>query len=89
MAEGLQDNRFIAPENIQQILNKTPKFSTRETDIYALGIVFWQLASGQEPRRATKKVLCAIEREPIPEDCPEEFKKLIIEDKEGNAVLKV
>ena len=43
---GLQDKKFIAPENIDN-----PNFSSKATDIYALGLVFWQLATGKIPRR--------------------------------------
>jgi serine/threonine protein kinase len=44
VAMGLQDKRFIAPE---QVDNQT--LSTKPTDVYALGLVFWQLVTGQEP----------------------------------------
>jgi len=38
--QGLQDQRFIATENTDMGCSK----SNKETDIYALGLVFWQLA---------------------------------------------
>jgi serine/threonine-protein kinase len=66
--EGLQDKRFIAPENIDN-----PTLSSKETDVYALGIVFWQLATDKEPRKLSEFASLDkwqkgehIEREPIP-----------------------
>jgi tetratricopeptide (TPR) repeat protein/serine/threonine protein kinase len=83
VAEGFHDFRFIAPENIG---NKT--LSSKATDIYALGLVFWQVASRKEPR-GLKQFLAFgpsswvtganIEREPIPQDCPASFKQLILD----------
>ncbi len=76
--KGFQDQRFIAPE----ILHK-PGSDTTASDIYALGLVFWQLASGQEPRRPKSRQellqwMQSGEREPIPADCPAEFRALIL-----------
>jgi len=78
--QGKQDKRFIAPENVDN-----PSLSTQATDVYALGLVFWQIATrGEEPRTLfdidfiewNKGNL--IEREPIPKNCPESFKELIL-----------
>ena len=79
---GLQDKKFIAPENIDN-----PNLSTKATDIYALGLVFWQLATGKIPRRLQtlsepeKKAWLTGQgiREPIPDNCPEGFKALILQ----------
>jgi ankyrin repeat protein/serine/threonine protein kinase len=77
---GLQDKRFIAPESAR---NKT--ISSKATDIYALGLVFWQLASAQEPRYPNELSDYYgwmngdhTDREDVPEDCPESFKQLIL-----------
>jgi serine/threonine protein kinase len=91
--EGVQDQRFIAPENIDK--NMKNCISNKATDIYALGLVFWQLAcSGcQAPKHPDlmgdrdiyywKKGYHGnrnvYERETIPEDCPSAFKKLILD----------
>ena len=81
VAQGLQDKKFIAPENL-----KNPNFSSKETDVYALGLVFWQLVTGQVPRRLNTLSLAEYQawqtgkglREPIPFDCPESFRQLIL-----------
>jgi len=77
---GLQDKRFIAPENMN---NQT--VSTKATDIYALGLVFWQIVTGSEPAKLSEfsyryewREGKHIQREIIPKDCPESFKQLII-----------
>lgn len=78
---GLQDRKFIAPETIAN-----PNISNKKTDVYALGFVFWQLATGKVPRRlqmlseAEKQAWIAGQsvRESIPSDCPEVFKNLIL-----------
>ncbi len=89
VAEGLQDLNFIAPEQVE---NRT--LSTAATDIYALGIVFWQIVTGKKPRNILIKnessdtvafddtILTEMrkgERESIPVQCPAEFKKLILD----------
>jgi WD40 repeat protein/serine/threonine protein kinase len=75
--KGFQDQRFIAPEVL-----KKPGSDTTASDIYALGLVFWQLVSGQEPRFRNRQELLqwmqSGEREPIPSDCPDEFRELIL-----------
>jgi len=77
--DGLQDKRFIAPENVD---NQT--LSSKATDIYALGLVFWQIVTGKEPKNPYKygsylgKLINNIERETIPDDCPQSFKELIL-----------
>jgi len=77
--KGLQDKRFIAPENLN---NQT--LSTKETDIYALGLVYWQIATGKEPTNFTQFTYkwakgVNIERESIPEGCPKSWEKLILD----------
>uniref|UniRef100_A0A6B2KYF0 Protein kinase domain-containing protein n=1 Tax=Arcella intermedia TaxID=1963864 RepID=A0A6B2KYF0_9EUKA len=81
--QGLQDQRFIAPENVSQ-----PRLSNQATDIYALGLVFWQIISGgvpQLPRSLGAGFLSAwsdgsiVERESIPSDCPLSYHKLIMD----------
>ena len=71
------DRRFMAPE----IINGTTS-STKYTDIYALGLVFWQLmVNGQNPNRLSKKDLCNTEPwlpETIPQNCPIHFKNIIL-----------
>jgi serine/threonine protein kinase len=80
---GLHDKRFIAPEHIGN-----PTLSSKATDVYALGLVFWQIVTGKEPYKL--EVLGSyhnykwkkgrlVEREVIPEDCPESFKELILD----------
>jgi len=82
--KGLQDKRFIAPENM-----KNPTLSSQATDIYALGLVFWQIAAGKKdkkkpvPRSFKEGGFHGDEdqwavREPLPNDCPEAFKQLIL-----------
>jgi len=75
VTKGLQDKRFIAPENIQS------NYCSKKTDIYALGLVFWQISSCSMSNYLKADKYHAwingnlIEREPIPLDCPESFKK--------------
>jgi len=38
---GLQDQRFISPENLEN-----PTLSSQFTDIFAIGLIFWQMMSG-------------------------------------------
>jgi len=71
---GSQDIRFIAPERMGHHTVSSPK-----TDIYALGLVLWQLATGKIPREPTRKIFAEAEREPIPEDCPSEIRQLILD----------
>ena len=83
VSTGLQDQRFIAPENLDN-----PALSTPATDMYALGLVFWQIVTGKAPRHPknisndekaqwkTGKV--GYEREVIPSDCLPEFRALIL-----------
>jgi len=44
--KGFQDTRFIAPEN-----RNDPTISSKETDIYALGLVLWQIAAGKKDKK--------------------------------------
>jgi serine/threonine protein kinase len=80
VGEGLQDKRFIAPETVN-----SPTLSSKETDVYALGLVFWQLASKEEPRRLPLDEYESWSkgnhdsREPIPIDCPKSLKKIIFD----------
>jgi len=86
--KGFQDNRFIAPEN-----RYDPTLSSKATDIFAFGLVLWQIAAGKKdiptplPRRINDESETEIfngyddnqwiNRESIPSDCPELFKTLI------------
>ena len=79
--KGLQDQRFIAPE-----VEQDPTLSTKATDIYALGLVFWQIATGREPQRIDNlssyrqdNWRTGKEREAIPADCPEGMKQLMLD----------
>jgi len=89
VAKGMHDLHFIAPENFTvegQPDNR--KISTKATDIYALGLVFWQIASkGEIPRKERELSFeertylyegQQIEKERIPDDCPNAFKRLIL-----------
>jgi tetratricopeptide (TPR) repeat protein/tRNA A-37 threonylcarbamoyl transferase component Bud32 len=81
--QGLQDSRFIAPENVG---GGRSRHSSKATDIYALGVVFWQMVSSgdlpstwedvaaQDPTYAAIK---AGERMPIPGGCPAPLRQLI------------
>ena len=81
--QGLQDSRFIAPENVG---GERSRHSSKATDIYALGVVFWQMISrgelpstwedvaAQDPTYAAIK---AGERMPIPGGCPAPLRQLI------------
>ena len=82
--QGLQDKSFIAPENLGK---GKDRLSSKATDIYALGLVFWQMVSGGEQPLSWEQMhdqdpnLSAVragERMPIPADCPPQFKKLIL-----------
>jgi len=70
---GEQDTRFIAPEQLGHHAISNPK-----TDVYALGLVFWQLVTGQAPRRPTREIFELPERETIPQDCLLEIRQLIL-----------
>ena len=83
VGQGLQDGDFIAPENIG---GDRSRHSSRATDIYALGLVFWQMVSHGERPSSWEQVhredpgfdkIRAGERMPIPADCPPAFRKLI------------
>jgi len=55
---------------------------TLESDIYSLGVVFWEISSGEIPFSNLdvafiKKKVLKNERPPIPEDCPSNFSELI------------
>jgi serine/threonine protein kinase len=81
--KGLQDKHFIAPEN-----KKNPTLSSQATDIYAMGLVFWQIAASQQGAKSPIPHIITeipfndtdeyVDHEPIPKDCPEPFKKLIV-----------
>jgi hypothetical protein len=85
VGQGLQDKSFIAPENLGSDLKA--RMSSKATDIYALGLVFWQMVSGgaqpmpwhemheQDPGLTAVR---AGERMPIPADCPPQIRKLIL-----------
>ena len=83
VAMGAQDKRFIAPENVS---NET--VSSKATDVYALGLVLWQLVTGSEPKNLGKENYLRylgqwqagnrVEREKIPDDCPEGIKQVIL-----------
>jgi WD40 repeat protein/serine/threonine protein kinase len=88
VAMGLQDKRFIAPEQVN-----SPTLITKATDVYALGLVLWQIASGKEPNNPLERnhyrnrLLNVynlsnsniVGRETIPDECPESFKQLILD----------
>ena len=83
VGQGLQDGDFIAPENIGGDRNR---HSSKATDIYALGLVFWQMVSHGERPSSWEQVhkedpgfstIRAGERMPLPADCPPAFRKLI------------
>jgi len=89
VAKGMHDLHFIAPENFTvegQPDNR--RISTKATDIYALGLVFWQIASkGEIPRKERELSFeertylyegQQIEKERIPDDCPKAFRRLIL-----------
>ena len=84
VATGFQDKRFIAPENVR---NET--VSSKATDVYALGLVLWQLVTSQEPKNLGRENYLhyqnqwqagnRVEREAIPDNCPKGIKQLILE----------
>jgi len=64
--------------------NQTP--STKATDIYALGLVYWQILTRKEPTKLNefnyvyKWVKGAyLQRERIPDNCPPSWNQLILE----------
>jgi WD40 repeat protein/ankyrin repeat protein/serine/threonine protein kinase len=92
VAIGLHDFRFIAPENKdisdknKDEINRT--LSNKATDVYALGLLLWEITSGKEVRGFNQfswdeykswATGTSIEREPIPQNCPAKFKELILE----------
>ena len=55
---------------------------TEASDVYALSIVYWELATGSEPYEdadepTIRSFVTAGERLPVPDDIPQEFAKLI------------
>jgi serine/threonine protein kinase len=95
--KGLQDQRFISPEKLKQkiiLLKKGMSESegnlipdTPAMDIYALGLVFWEMLTGKNPRHYSEmsktdlenwiKNAPGFEREKIPENCPSQWKQII------------
>ena len=82
--QGLQDTNFIAPENVGAGRHR---LSSKATDIYALGLVFWQMVShGAAPDSWDKlaqgdvqyAAVKAGHRMPIPDNCPSPIKELIL-----------
>lgn len=77
VAEGFRDQHFIAPETHQTGASNTA------SDIYALGLVFWQLATqGKKPRCLSSLSISTVgpwEHEAIPADCPPSIKELILD----------
>ncbi|KAF9973948.1 hypothetical protein BGZ73_002791 [Actinomortierella ambigua] len=74
------DFRWMAPE----LLNDEPKWS-KKSDMYALGMVMWEMAAGctlpfsSKPDKAT--VVATIkggEREQLPDDTPELYRALVL-----------
>jgi WD40 repeat protein/serine/threonine protein kinase len=86
VTEGFQGDYFIAPE----ILQSQP--STAASDIYALGLVFWQLATqGKKPGDLFQLPLptgASWEHEPIPSDCPLGIKELILDCWQPDAIKR-
>jgi serine/threonine protein kinase len=70
--------QWMAPE----LFERKPKY-TQKSDIYSLGMTFWEIASRQIPfaDASSNGIISAWveqgEREEIPEDCPKKFKSLI------------
>ena len=84
---GVHALAFMAPENVNDAA-----LSTKATDIYALGGILWQIATHGGILRSVGKIEDFLpEREPIPADCPQSFKELMLDcwqrepDKRPNA----
>jgi serine/threonine protein kinase len=80
--------QWKAPE----LLQRRPQYS-QKSDIYSLGMTFWEIASRQIPFKdleddqATLAVLVVQgEREEIPEDCPKKFASLIFSCWKGQGI---
>ena len=72
---GVHALAFMAPENVNDAA-----LSTKATDIYALGGVLWQIATHGGILRSVGKIEdFSPEREPIPVDCPQSFKQLMLD----------
>ena len=54
---GLQDRRYISP---QKLMNERNHLSTKADDVYAFGLVLWELAGGKELRIPTRLQIPAI-----------------------------
>jgi serine/threonine protein kinase len=74
----VSDLSWMAPELLEE-----KSQSSQQSDIYALGMVFWEIASGEIPYRdvrseaAIRKRVKEGRRLPIPADCPQELGALI------------
>jgi mitogen-activated protein kinase kinase kinase len=84
---GLQDVAFIAPENLANVKEGSLRQSSKATDIYALGLVFWQMISGGQAPTPWNALLAdkeatasmkAGQRMQIPERCPQPIRELIL-----------
>ncbi|MCB0171357.1 MAG: serine/threonine protein kinase [Anaerolineae bacterium] len=59
---------YMSPEQAEAILHETPYKSDRRSDVYALGVIFFEALTGQVPYRRVKSynTLLAHMTEPIP-----------------------
>ena len=46
--KGYRMTSYVAPEILKSCRSKLPPFS-KETDIYSLGVLFWEISSGYPP----------------------------------------